>query len=144
MLKDQFKNIRYRYDQSMQRHGLLKPKRLAMAYDLKMMDHRNMRDGGHPERPERVEHIVKTHEEYGLLPSQREREAIHVQSNKATKEDICLVHDAEHWNRMADLHELEQEDLDMYADTLESVYLNNHSFDCALLSAGNVIQVLIF
>ena len=31
---------------------------------------------------------------------------IHVQSRKATKEDVCLVHDESHWNRMNELPNL--------------------------------------
>ena len=60
----------------------------------------------------------------------------------ATKEDICLVHDESHWEKMSELPKMSQADLDSYADTLDSIYLNPNSFDCALLSAGNVIAVV--
>ena len=67
---------------------------------------------------------------------------MHVHSRKATKEEICLVHDESHWNRMSDLPSLDQNELNSYADTLDSIYLNPESFDSALLSAGNVLAVV--
>lgn len=67
---------------------------------------------------------------------------IHVQSKRATKEDICLVHDESHWTNMSELHELQQDELNNYASSHESIYLNPHTFDSALLAAGNVIQVV--
>ena len=67
---------------------------------------------------------------------------MHVPSRKAIKEEICLVHDESHWNRMSDLPSLDQNELNSYADTLDSIYLNPESFDSALLSAGNVLAVV--
>ena len=43
---------------------------------------------------------------------------------------------------MNELPELPQEDLNIYADSLDSVYLNKDTLDSALLSAGNVISVV--
>ena len=60
----------------------------------------------------------------------------------STKEEICLAHDESHWEKMSELPNLSQNELDSYADTLDSIYLNPSSFDCALLSAGNVISVV--
>ena len=67
---------------------------------------------------------------------------IHVQSRRATKEDICLAHDESHWTRMSELPDLPQHELNGYADSLDSIYLNPATFDCALLSAGNVLAVV--
>ena len=67
---------------------------------------------------------------------------IHVQSRKATKEEICLAHDESHWDKMSELPNLPQDELNSYADSLDSIYLNPDSYDSALLSAGNVLAVV--
>ena len=139
-LEQEYSNIRQQYDSVIERHRFIKPKRLALAYDANMMFHRNVDDNNHPEKPERIEQIFKTHQDYGLLS--RVDEVMHVQSKKATKEDICLVHDEAHWTNMSEIPDLLQGELDNYAGSLESIYLNPNSFDCALLAAGNVIQVV--
>merc|ERR1712223_772200 len=98
--------LRQAYNVQLQRYQALKPKRLALAYDRKMMAHCNTEEQDHPEKPARVDRIIQIHEEYGILS--RSEEVIHVQSRKATKEEICLAHDESHWDKMSELPNLPQ------------------------------------
>ena len=43
---------------------------------------------------------------------------------------------------MNELPNLPQDELNSYADSLDSIYLNPDTLNCALLSAGNVLAVV--
>ena len=57
-----------------------------------------------------------------------------------TKEESNLVHDEEHWTRLMESRELNQDERDALAETMNSIFMNQHSVDCGLLSAGGVLS----
>ena len=64
---DEIKGLRQYYNRFLERHTILKPKKLALAFDASMMKHYNTEEKNHPERPERIAQIFQTHEDYGSL-----------------------------------------------------------------------------
>ena len=70
--KEEVMLLRQAYNVELQRYQALKPKRLALAYDRKMMAHYNTEEQDHPEKPARVDRIIQIHEEYGILSRSEE------------------------------------------------------------------------
>lgn len=64
---EEISKIRQHHNNMLERHRLIKPKRLALAFDTNMMAHTNTEDNNHPEKPKRIEQIFQTHQDYGLL-----------------------------------------------------------------------------
>ena len=107
---------------------------VALAYDDVMMKHQD--DEPHPEDPMRICEIYDKHKSYGLL------ERVHqVASRKATDEELALVHDQEHLDQMKLVEEMGQKERDDFAETLNSIYLNDQSYNCALVATGNLLNV---
>ena len=65
--KEKVMALRKAYNMHLDRYQVLKPKRLALAFDRKMMAHYNTEEDDHPEKPARVDKIIQMHEEYGIL-----------------------------------------------------------------------------
>ena len=61
-------------------------------------------------------------------------------SDWLTEEECCLVHDEEHWIKMMEITNLSQSEKNDLAETFNSIYLNEWSVLCGLLSAGGVLQ----
>ena len=116
-------------------------KRLGFIYDEAMMKHEPLDDPLHPEKPGRIECIFNSHMDFGLLD--RTDEIKLLKSRRVTEEEVCMAHHKEHWNKVVnELPKMSSEELDRYADTLDSVYLNSHSTDAALLAAGSTLEVV--
>ena len=64
---DEIMALRKTYHMHLDRIKILKPKRLALAFDRKMMAHFNTEEKDHPEKPARIDQIIQTHEDYGIL-----------------------------------------------------------------------------
>jgi len=58
------------------------------VYDDHMMEHKNVLEPSHPEKPERISWIRDMLEEYGLL-----KRCIKLASRRATREELNLVHE---------------------------------------------------
>lgn len=138
MLK-QVLDLRAKTDSQIRLSNAGKTHRVVVVYDEEMTRHTNVNEPGHPERPQRIEHIYHTHSSYGLL----DRPCVkRVESRKATKEELLLVHDQTHVDNMADTEEVAQKERDAISDQLDSVYLNEHSYSSALLASGSLLQVV--
>ena len=121
--------------------GGLRKKRLALVYDPLMKRHRNMSGGAHPERPDRVGKMWECLQEYGIL---KRPEVMQIDSRRATKEELLLCHEERHYDEMASIPGLPggQRELERMGDKFDSIYLNPDSFDCALLSAGCLLNLV--
>ena len=64
---DEIRSLRQYYSRILERYNLLKPKRLALAFDDNMMAHCNTEDDDHPEKPKRIKQAFETHQDYGIL-----------------------------------------------------------------------------
>eukprot|EP00239_Pterosperma_sp_CCMP1384_P001913 CAMPEP_0197851368 /NCGR_PEP_ID=MMETSP1438-20131217/17903_1 /TAXON_ID=1461541 /ORGANISM="Pterosperma sp., Strain CCMP1384" /LENGTH=532 /DNA_ID=CAMNT_0043464949 /DNA_START=219 /DNA_END=1817 /DNA_ORIENTATION=+ len=109
----------------------------AVVYDNSMTRHEDA--GSHPECPERIVEIQKRLKKDGLLSS--EKCAI-VESKVATMEQLQLVHTERHCEITTEFGDYSNKELRFMAKRYNSVYLNEHSTDCALLAAGSVVNVV--
>ena len=53
-----------------------------------------------------------------------------------------MVHESVHVQAMKGLEDLKQDERENLADTLDSIYLNDLSYNSALLATGNVLSVI--
>lgn len=101
-----------------------------------MLLHENAAESDHPEKPERLRSIISKLTEYGLV-----ERCVTVPSRVATDDELLLVHSEKHVQEMKGTSKLEQSVLNDKAKNYDSVYLTDKSYECALLSAGSLLQV---
>lgn len=90
----------------------------------------------HPERPERISNIFACHGDFGLLERCKR-----IQSREATEEELLLIHTEDHIRKMKGTQKMSNRDLHRFKENFNSIFFNNHSYQCALLSAGSILQV---
>ena len=106
----------------------------GIVYDEQMCLHES---DGHPEQPDRIRYIYKAIQEEKLLDK-----CIIIDARKATDNEILLVHDKFHLDQMKITSTTDNLTLAKYClCQLNSVYLNQHSYLCALLSVGSVVEL---
>ncbi|XWV24498.1 hypothetical protein QJ856_gp0056 [Tupanvirus deep ocean] len=108
-------------------------KMTAIVYDERMCLHE---DEGHPEQPDRIKAIFRTIQGSGKLDKCKM-----IPIRNATYDEILSVHTANHLSTMKSISGLDGASLMCLERIYNSVYLNKHSYDCALLSAGGVIEL---
>ena len=59
-----------------------------------------------------------------------------------TEEELTMVHESVHVQAMRLLEDMKQDEREKLADTLDSIYLNDLSYNSALLATGNVLSVI--
>lgn len=143
--------------------------RSGLVYDVRMRFHEDPWESNHPEDPRRIASIFDTLIQAGLAadpkrPSEEsEYQLVRILPRLATPEEICLVHSAKHvdWvqslagKAVLDLYVLSMyllltyargmsyENLKEIKDRLgdpNSIYVNNLTWMCALLSTGGSIE----
>uniref|UniRef100_G3VDB1 Protein deacetylase HDAC6 n=1 Tax=Sarcophilus harrisii TaxID=9305 RepID=G3VDB1_SARHA len=99
--------------------------RTGLVYDARMMEHFNMWDSHHPERPERIAHIAQRHLELGLTPR-------------------CVPRPPaeEYIDRIRATSRLKPRDLHREGENYNSIYLSSQSFACAQLAAGAACRLV--
>ena len=97
----------------------------------------NLYSSVHPEQPLRIKEIYEKHKEFGLLDRVK-----HVESRKATKEELTLVHESVHVQAMKLLEDMKQDEREILGNSLDSIYFNGLSYNSALLATGNVLSVI--
>ena len=107
----------------------------ALVFDERMCLHRNPIED-HPERPERITELYTELCVEGLAAHARR-----IPARLVTREEVSLVHEVAHWDRIESVVRAEAAALHAFAAKHESVYLNEHSMDAARLAAGSVIQL---
>lgn len=90
----------------------------------------------HPEKPERTSNIYACHADYGLL-----ERCLRLESRKATEEELSLAHTEEHIRNMKATQNRTQKDLRKLEQRLNSIFLNNFSYQAALVACGSVLEV---
>ncbi|XP_054266822.1 histone deacetylase 6-like isoform X1 [Macrosteles quadrilineatus] len=138
--KDEINN---KLDRLLAETKLLKTKHnVCFVYDPLMMEHKNFRDPGHPERPSRIQKIYEKHLEYKLL------DRLHIlQSRPATREELLLVHEVTYLDETKQLCAMDQltDDLKHKLSVMErkdSVYIHPQSYESASLATGSLLQVV--
>ena len=118
--------------------SLDRPK-LGIFYDPEMMKHKEEVDTNkdHPECPARIQRIFKVIKANGVLDRSEVRRL--PRGRRLRKEESNLVHNPSHWMTLMDSRNLEIEERNSWAKSLNSIFLNQDSVDCGLLSAGGVL-----
>nr|XP_020832078.1 histone deacetylase 6 isoform X3 [Phascolarctos cinereus] len=105
--------------------------RTGLVYDERMMEHFNMWDSHHPERPERIAQIAQHHTELGLSPR-----CLPLPARSATDDELLSCHSEEYIDRVRATSGLKPRDLHREGESYNSIYISPHSFSCARLAAG--------
>lgn len=133
--------------------------RTGFCYDIRMRFHQTVdfRDP-HIEDPRRIYRIYKELALAGLIEDRESQSVskdelmLRLRARYATEEEILLVHSKEHLLEMqatesipvveicSDLEMTEHELLMLGKDEERSLYFNNESYQCALLSCGGAIE----
>lgn len=118
---------------------LSKPKhKCCYVFDSDMRGHKDMTMKSHPECPERISCIYAKLGEMGFL-----KRMLQVESRLARKEELLLIHTDSHVAEMASMQDKSQNDLNRLPNQKywSSIYLNQKSLYCALLSCGSLLSV---
>ncbi|KAL5475078.1 hypothetical protein EMCRGX_G027132 [Ephydatia muelleri] len=105
----------------------------GLVYDERMTGH-NLR--GHPENPQRVVHIWDALNRKGYVQRCKV-----IQSRVATKEDVLLADNEEHYQQMTTIPDLSDDQLHFLASTFDSIYMNTQTFSSAVLAAGSLLEI---
>ncbi|KAG9510751.1 Histone deacetylase 6, partial [Fragariocoptes setiger] len=91
----------------------------------------------HPERPARCRSFIKSIKASGLV----ERCQIG-NPRRATIEELSLVHSIDYIKKLEQTQSMSKKELTAMARKCDSIYLNQHSYDCALLAAGCALEAV--
>ncbi|KAG0172548.1 Histone deacetylase hda1 [Apophysomyces sp. BC1034] len=107
------------------------------VYDVIMSFHANLNDEfeKHPEDPRRIYSIYRNIEKNGIT-----QECQRLPIVKADQRHILRVHTLEHLKNMRATKDMSRENLLEAEENYESIYLNSHSYESSLYSAGGVIE----
>lgn len=108
--------------------------RVAYVYDDFLLEHQNLFEI-HPEQPDRILKIRIRHNEFKLLERMKQ-----LKSRPATVNELTLVHSKEHVNLMKKI--VKHKDLEEAGKQYDSIYFHEKTYECALLAAGSVLQVV--
>ncbi|KAK8746020.1 hypothetical protein OTU49_017225, partial [Cherax quadricarinatus] len=136
---EQLEKIRLKLTQLKQKERTkpLLEARLSLVYDEEMSSHKSLSEVEHPERPERTTKIWEYMNHYGII-----NRANVLQSRRATREEVELVHTKEHVDFMYNMGSLSEEELKHLQDKYTSIYFHAMSNDAALLAVGSLLQVV--
>ncbi|KAL0279876.1 UNVERIFIED_CONTAM: hypothetical protein PYX00_001345 [Menopon gallinae] len=111
--------------------------RVAIAYNEDMVVHRSPVLVDHPEKPERILAIYDKYEEFGII-----NRCVMLPKRLAAKKEILLAHKESYVMEIEKTANLSQDELNTMSNTYESVYLHQKTYECALMAAGSLIQVV--
>ncbi|KAK7884575.1 hypothetical protein WMY93_027698 [Mugilogobius chulae] len=109
----------------------------GLVYDERMMEHLNLWDRHHPEQPQRISKIYIRHQQLGL-----EQRCEKLEVRLATEEELLMCHSADHIARMKTSSDLKPRDLFKLGEEFNSIFLNNQSYECALMAAGGCFRAV--
>ncbi|XP_041801487.1 histone deacetylase 6 [Chelmon rostratus] len=109
----------------------------GLVYDERMMEHLNMWDRHHPEQPQRIFKIFSKHQQLGLVDRCQR-----IPARLATEEELSRCHSAQHIQQMKATAVMKTRDLHKLGAEFNSIYINNQSFQCALLAAGGCFNAV--
>ncbi|EYC23947.1 hypothetical protein Y032_0014g2233 [Ancylostoma ceylanicum] len=105
--------------------------------DRSMLDHRCPWDTYHIEVSERLATILRVSEEPEISKSLQ-----HLKPRSATEEEIEMIHTKRYISEIKRTRELKEEKLEEFSSNYEDIYVNEHTFDAALLAAGCVFELV--
>ncbi|XGW07989.1 hypothetical protein V3C99_010817 [Haemonchus contortus] len=102
-----------------------------------MLEHYCPWDTYHIEVPERLEVILNTLEKYNIT-SAVER----LQPRAATEEEIEMVHTKHYISEIKRTRNMNEKELEEFSSHYEDIYVNRNTFDCSMLAAGCVFELI--
>ncbi|XP_055958086.1 histone deacetylase 6 isoform X1 [Patella vulgata] len=111
--------------------------RTCLVFDADMRAHKNLFMSSHPERPDRISSIYNLHVEWKLL-----KRCLQVQSRLATEEELLTIHSQDYLDDIKSTPKMGDFALRDKGQEYNSIYLCTKSYECALLSAGSVLNVV--
>ncbi|XP_077370269.1 protein deacetylase HDAC6 isoform X2 [Festucalex cinctus] len=109
----------------------------GLVYDERMMEHLNQWDRHHPEQPQRIFKIFSRHQQLGLV-----KRCQRIPARLATEEELAMCHTLDHIRRMKSTTTMKSRDLHKLGQEFNSIYINNQSFQSALLAAGSCFNAV--
>lgn len=110
-------------------------KRTCLLFDDLMTHHKC--DAAHPEKPGRYTSIKSKLQEVGLM-----YRCTIGQSRKATQDELALAHDLDYIKDLEKTQKMSKQELKSKAKDLDSIYINQSTYDCATLAAGCTIEAV--
>lgn len=110
-------------------------KRTLLIFDDKMTLHKC--PVSHPEKPSRYTEIKKRLQETGLLDR-----CLIGKSRRASEEELALTHDKKYIELMKSTEKMKTQKLIDLGNSLDSIYINQSTYDCALLASGCAIEAV--
>lgn len=111
-------------------------KRTLFIFDDAMTAHK-CHSPGHPEKPSRYTSIKKRLQERRLLDK-----CTIGKSRKATEDELSLAHDVDYIKSMKATASMDKRKLIELGDSMDSIYINQATYDCALLASGCTIEAV--
>lgn len=134
--RSHLQNVRHKLEKLRKVSDLIVPKcRTCFVYDDKMLKHTDM-NTNHPENPNRIETVYKKLSEFGLLENCKQ-----IKSRTVTIRELLLVHSPEHIQNVWNTATMNSKNLIIEEKKLQSIYLNNHTFESASIAAGSILAV---
>ncbi|XP_077437825.1 protein deacetylase HDAC6 isoform X4 [Vanacampus margaritifer] len=109
----------------------------GLVYDERMMEHLNQWDRHHPEQPQRIFKIFSRHQQLGLV-----ERCQRIRARLATEEELAMCHTVDHIRQMKSTTTMKSRDLHKLGQEFNSIYINNQSFQSALLAAGSCFNAV--
>ncbi|KAM7411062.1 hypothetical protein PAMA_021172 [Pampus argenteus] len=109
----------------------------GLVYDERMMEHLNMWDRHHPEQPQRIFKIFSKHQQMGLVDRCQR-----IPARLATEEELAMCHSVQHIEQMKATAVMKPRDLNKLGNEFNSIFINNQSFQSALLAAGSCFNAV--
>lgn len=109
----------------------------GLIYDERMLKHKNLWDDHHPENPARISGPFKRCCELGLIDR-----CVRLEAQYSTEDMILLQHSQMLIETLKQTTEMNLEELRAEAIKYDSIYLNNSSYECALLSLGSTVELM--
>ncbi|XP_070765769.1 histone deacetylase 6 [Enoplosus armatus] len=109
----------------------------GLVYDERMMEHLNMWDRHHPEQPQRIFKIFSKHQQLGLVDRCQR-----IPARLATEDELSRCHSAQHIKQMKATAVMKPRDLHKLGNEFNSIFINNQSFQSALLAAGGCFNTV--
>ncbi|KAF7492597.1 Polyamine deacetylase HDAC10 [Sarcoptes scabiei] len=114
-------------------------KRTGLVYYENCIEHYCIWDDNYEENPKRFLFPLKRIKELGL-----DKKCYQINPRKASKEEILSIHSEEYLNRIQSicLSNMSDSQLEKESSKFDSVYFTPNSYDCALYSAGSVLELV--
>ncbi|KAM9828612.1 histone deacetylase 6 isoform X2 [Syngnathus typhle] len=109
----------------------------GLVYDERMMEHLNLWDRHHPEQPQRIFKIFSRHEQLGLV-----ERCQRIPARFATEDELAMCHTADHIKLMKSTTTMKSRDLYKLGEEFNSIFINNQSFQSALLAVGSCFNAV--